>query len=50
MKYLATVRLFMPLNDKDPRYWLEIAGLDEMSAEILRREGGPASIGSEKTR
>jgi HEPN domain-containing protein len=34
----------MPLSDTDPQYWLEIAGLDEMSPEILRREGGPASI------
>jgi HEPN domain-containing protein len=34
----------MPLNDKSPGYWLENSMLDEQSAEILRRENGPASI------
>jgi HEPN domain-containing protein len=34
----------MPFSEKDPQYWIEIAGLDETSAEILHREGGPASI------
>jgi HEPN domain-containing protein len=37
-------RLFMPLNDKDPEYWFNLAEKDEISAEILRRESGPPEI------
>jgi len=34
----------MPLNDKDPEYWFNLAEKDEISAEILRRESGPPEI------
>ena len=34
----------MPLSDSDCRYWFELAERDAESAEILRREKGPAEI------
>jgi HEPN domain-containing protein len=34
----------MPLNDKVPDYWYDLAAQDEESAEILLRENGPRGI------
>jgi HEPN domain-containing protein len=31
----------MPREENDPRYWLELADEDLLSAEILKRENGP---------